>query len=239
MAQGSQSPDDDTIRGGDDLDEVLSRANPNPERSGCPPRDTLMGLGRRTQQLGDPAYEHLVRCSPCYREFRALQQERQTAPVAHGVWTGSRWIAVAAIVVLTAGLAGSWFYIANRAVPPAPLSDSALPPTEVRITELDLRKFAVTRSAQGEAQAAPVILPIGLVDLKLLMPVGSEPGAYDIQLLDANLESKASARATGEIRDYVTTIGARLDLRPLAPGAYQLAVRRQGDDWRLFPARVQ
>lgn len=239
MAERSQPGDDDVVRGGDDLDEVLSRANPNPERSGCPPRDTLMGLARRTHALGDPAYEHLVKCSPCYREFRALQQERSTIPVTPATRSGSRWMAAAAIVLLTAGLAGTWFYVVNRAVPPVRTSDSPLPPTEVRTTELDLRKFAVTRSQQGEADTAPVTLPVGLVELKLLMPVGSEPGTYDIQLLDANLESKASARAAGEIRDYVTTIGARLDLRALPPGPYQLAVRREGDDWRLFPARVQ
>ena len=106
-------------------------------------------------------------------------------------------------------------------------------------TELDLRKFTATRSQQTDAETAPVTLPSALVDLTLLMPVGSEPGSYDVQLLDADLQSKASAHAAGEIRDYVTTIRTTLDLRSVEPGTYQLAVRRAGDDWRLFPARVQ
>ena len=45
MAQAGQPPDDDEVRVGDDIDEVLSRANPNPERIGCPPRETLIGAG--------------------------------------------------------------------------------------------------------------------------------------------------------------------------------------------------
>ena len=71
--RGKQRPGGDTP-GGDELDEVLGRANPNPDRMGCPPRETLIALARRAQPIGDPAYEHLLKCSPCYREFRSLQR---------------------------------------------------------------------------------------------------------------------------------------------------------------------
>ena len=238
MAQRSQPPDDDAVRGGDDIDEILSRANPNPERVGCPPRDTLIGLARRVQPLGDPAYEHLVKCSPCYREFRALQEEHAHRQVSAPLVASSRgWVTAAAVAVLVAGLGGIWFFV-NRQAPPEtpPISPTAT--AELR-TELDLRKFAVTRSEQGSEQAAPVSLPIGVVDLTILLPVGSEPGAYDIQLLDTNLQSRASTRGIGEIRDFVTTIRATIDLRAMLSGTYQLAVRREGDDWRMFPARVR
>ena len=95
MAQPGQSPDDDDVRFGDDIDEVLSRANPNPERIGCPPRETLVGLARRAQPLGDPAYEHLVKCSPCYREFRALQESLPSQSARRSSWSRG-WMAVAA-----------------------------------------------------------------------------------------------------------------------------------------------
>ncbi len=73
----------------------------------------------------------------------------------------------------------------------------------------------------------------------MLLPVGSEPGAYEIQLLDSDLKSRASAHAVGEIRDFVTTVRATVDLRRVPGGTYQLAIRREGDDWRMFPARVK
>lgn len=57
----------------DDLDEVLGTANPNPSRAGCLSPTVLSELAARNQPLGDPAYEHLLTCSECYREFRALQ----------------------------------------------------------------------------------------------------------------------------------------------------------------------
>jgi hypothetical protein len=59
----------------DEMDEVFSRANPNPQRIGCPPRETLIALARKEKGLGDPAYEHLTQCSPCYLEFRDIQRE--------------------------------------------------------------------------------------------------------------------------------------------------------------------
>jgi len=238
MAQRSQPPDDEAGRFGDDIDEVLSRANPNPERVGCPPRDTLIGLARRAQPLGDPAYEHLVKCSPCYREFRALQEDhapRQAASPIPGSHRG--WLAAVAVAVLVAGLGGAWVFMNRQAEP------EIQPASQTRTaglgTELDQRKFAVTRSDQASPEAPPVSLPIGIVDLTLLLPVGSEPGAYDIQVLDSDLKSRASARAVGEIRDFVTTVRATLDLRDVPSGTYQLAIRREGDDWRMFPARVK
>ncbi len=95
------------------------------------------------------------------------------------------------------------------------------------------------RSEQSGDQPEAVPLPTGVVELTLLLPVGSEPGPYDIQVLDADLKSRASAHASGEIQNFVTTIRATLDLRTVPSGTYQLAVRREGDDWRMFPARVK
>lgn len=75
MAQPGQPADDHDAGFGDDIDEVLSRANPNPERIGCLSRETMIELARGARPLGDPAYEHLAKCSPCYQEFRSLQAE--------------------------------------------------------------------------------------------------------------------------------------------------------------------
>ena len=75
MAQQGQAVHDVDVALGDDIDEVLSWANPNPERGGCQSRETLIALASREQPLGDPAYEHLLKCSPCYRDFTALKGE--------------------------------------------------------------------------------------------------------------------------------------------------------------------
>jgi hypothetical protein len=48
--------------------------NPNPTREGCPSRDVLAALARREGSMEDPGYEHLAKCSPCFKDFRAVQQ---------------------------------------------------------------------------------------------------------------------------------------------------------------------
>jgi hypothetical protein len=59
--------------GEDELDRVLAHANPNPQRVGCLSREVIEALAGRRQPLNAPGYEHLLECSECYREFRALQ----------------------------------------------------------------------------------------------------------------------------------------------------------------------
>jgi hypothetical protein len=71
------------------------------------------------------------------------------------------------------------------------------------------------------------------------LPVGSEPGEYQVQVLDANLKSRASSTGKAAIIDYVTTLETTLDTSALPAGGYQLAVRREGNDWQLFPVQLQ
>ena len=59
----------------DEIDRLLSQANPNPRRVGCLPHDVLVSLAARRQPLSAPGYEHLLECSECYREFRELQDK--------------------------------------------------------------------------------------------------------------------------------------------------------------------
>lgn len=247
MPQRGHSPDDDVI--GDEFDEVLGRANPNPERIGCPPRETLVELARRVRPIGDPAYQHLLKCSPCYVEVRSLQ-------VAEGPRTTDRsgrptaWLALAAMLILVVVGAVLFWQRENRAQDgdapaiarndpraPVPPAVSTSPPVQA---QLDLRKFSVFRNAEGQPPPTEVVtLPAGVVDLTLLLPVGSEPGAYEVQLLDSHLKSVAGGRGTGEVRNYVTTVRVTLDLSAAPKGAHQLAVRRQDDQWRMFAARVE
>lgn len=76
MARRNQTRDLAAFGFGEPLDEALRVANPNPTRQGCPSRDILVALSRRERPIGDPAYEHLLDCSPCYSEVRDLQLAR-------------------------------------------------------------------------------------------------------------------------------------------------------------------
>jgi hypothetical protein len=196
----------------------------------------LIALSRRERPIGDPAYEHLLKCSPCYREFRALQQ----SGVSKRADTRPRvvWYAASAAALLLV-IAGAFFILPNqRSRTPVEQPGSASATAELR-AELDLRKYTVARTDQSTPERPPVSLPRGRLTATILLPVGSEPGTYEVQILDSNLRSVASATGDAEIRDFVTTLRAKLDLGSLQAGTYQLALRRHGEDWRLFPADVK
>src|SRR5262245_15554630 len=84
----------------DEMDVVLGRAYPNPTREGCPPVEVLREIARKGRPITDPAYEHVARCSPCYREFRAFQQAGGRARAT--VMARVRWALVAVLVFIVA-----------------------------------------------------------------------------------------------------------------------------------------
>ncbi len=231
-SEGRQA--DPMVGSRDDIDEILGRANPNPERIGCPPQDVLTALARRDRPIEDPAYEHLTKCSPCYREFRSLQIPVLSQSLRA---SGVNWFAAAAMLIVAIG-AGSLFLLRDRGMSLAHVSPADPQPTDVR-TEVDLRRYTVTRSELSQADRVPLTLLRRRLVLTLLLPVGSEPGPYEIRVLDSSLQSSASATGEAVIRNFITSIETVLDLRALPPGDYQLAVRRRGDSWQMFPARVE
>jgi hypothetical protein len=213
-----------------EVDEVFARANPNPERQGCPSDEVLEELALRRRPIDDPGYEHLGQCSPCYRTFRQFQRERGTTPNRRESSYG-RWVAVAAVLGLA--LTSAWFF-ASRRDGSAVIVDGA----EVR-TEMDLRKYAVSRSDDGAETQGPLTAQRAKLDLTILLPVGSEEGSYELQVMDADLRSRGSVMGEARIENFVATLHTRIDTGSLAPGPYKLAIRRKGEDWRLFPVRLE
>jgi hypothetical protein len=101
-----------------------------------------IALARRELPIGDSAYEHLTRCSPCYLEVRALQEAEKGLRRQHVLGLVTRTIAAAVVVFVVA--VAAWFFINNRRV------------TDIR-TELDLRPYALTRGEPPSAERPPSV----------------------------------------------------------------------------------
>jgi hypothetical protein len=56
------------------IDRLLAETHPNPERSGCPSLWLLFGAATWRLPDNHPILSHLTDCSPCYREYRGIQQ---------------------------------------------------------------------------------------------------------------------------------------------------------------------
>jgi hypothetical protein len=212
----------------DEIDQLFGHANPNPDRIGCPPRNVLIELAGRKRPIGDPAYDHLIKCSPCYLEVRGIQEvakgERRRKLLKVVVWP-----VAAAVVVLLAVAARRMLSVGGDREP----SRGA----EFR-TEFDLRPYAITRGAEQGSYLPPLPLPRGHGTLVLKLPTGFEPGTYDVRLLDSQRAAIASGIGEATLQDGVMTLQVTLNLRPLAPGSYQLAIRRNDRPWQVFPAQA-
>jgi hypothetical protein len=206
----------------DELDFLFANASPNPNREGCPSREELRRVSRQKKPIGDPVYMHIVRCSPCFREMRALQQARARDRKARMSTVGA-----AAVVALIAG--GSWWMLRSPHVNN----------TAVIATTLDLRPFIVMRGDTQSEQPPPVVIPRGRLDATILLPLGAEPGLYEVQLLDKALSVRATTTGQADILDSVTTLRSSLNTAAVPTGAYQLEIQRAGGKARGFPAVLE
>jgi hypothetical protein len=160
---------------------------------------------------------------------------------------GLIWAAVAAAVALIAGVL--WFFppASKNTEPPFQDAREVKPADQIAREgqtanplrlDVDLRAF-VTSGKETNDLRQPLALPRRRLYVTVSFPSGFGPGPYEIQVVDSERRPRASASGPAVFRGGTTTLQTTLDLTSLPSGAYRLAVRRQGEDWHLYPARVQ
>ena len=207
----------------DEIDDLFAGAYPNPQRAGCPERETLRAAAARKLAIDHPVYDHLSKCSECYGEFRADQQS-----AARSMWVR---LATAAAVVLAAVAIGG-IYV-GRTFDIGPWSGGT------QSLVLDYRSESVTRSEAGEPVRSTRDLPSKKVDLVILPPIGSEQGPYDLRLVGNGGHVVVAKSAVGEMVNFAVRIRTNLDLRSVPRGPYSLELRRGGEDWDPHPVNVR
>jgi hypothetical protein len=227
MARDKREREPAAFRPEDEIDEVFARANPNPTRIGCPGKDVLRSAARKALPIDHPVFEHLAGCSACYQEFRELQQ-------AVRVPSRVRPALAAAAAVLIA--VGGVTYFGNRVI--GVRGDTQTNATTQPLL-IDYRGEGTTRSEAGDPARKSVTVPRASLEATILLPIGSEPGQYELRLLDGDKRSKLSTEAAGELKDLAVRVNVKLDLRSLPSGAYTLELRRRGEDWDPRPLIIR
>jgi hypothetical protein len=185
----------------------------------------------------DGVLEHLTCCSPCFAQYEQfLAKERSSKSL--------RLLALCASVVLTIGLA-IWFF-ASRTEPIRPEPQIAKPATpppppkiEYQLASIDLRNRAPVRGEQSAAADAVVAtLQRQPLDLRVYLPIGSEPGEYELQIAREAEAAILSARGTARLEDRNVTLRIPVDLRELAPGRYLLGIRKGNFRWMYYPVTL-
>jgi hypothetical protein len=208
---------------------------PNPNRVGCPNSSTLRAMAYRDRRLGlqDIPAAHIVRCSRCFQEYKEF---RRMALIVRRIQITAASLAVAAMIFLTARFA--WNH-AHRSGEPSLAAIQRTPNITPFPLKVDLASFSPTRGDASDHSEKKVHLPQKLLRVDFILPLGLEPGEYEIRLQDSKGTVFIDKRALGRMNDGVTSVGVDIDLASATRGNFTLMIRPPGMDWRRFPAVVE
>jgi hypothetical protein len=217
----------------DPIEEWLLHSHPNPHRVGCPGEEVLKKIADRSLPATDPARKHIRSCSPCYREFAVLRNQRRAAERM----ARQQWLRFAAVVVGVLLVAGIWLGIVfneTRKMTPA-----ASPP--IISIVLHLRDGGPSRGLSNLDQLEKIELPRKLVKLTIELPRFNPSGQYTVGLLksmDSNtvMALAASPSVPGNGGQDVTVV---LDLRQVPAGPYFLGTRRDNYLANYYPVMIR
>jgi hypothetical protein len=202
--------------------QAIVRAYPNPERIGCPSPGALEGMARRTVPMGTAEQEHIFHCSPCFSTYLGIRNQIRRQRAIRMV---SFWAAAAVLVAVLS-------YSGYRLFFPAPAPQQFT-------TAVNMQEHPVFRGIhQAASHPSPFVFPRGIVHLALTLPLGSEPGVYQVQICrdDQTEPLLATSGQAALLSDGSTLLKVNLDTYKLRAGKYALGVRKKEDsEWSYSP----
>ena len=203
------------------IDKFFLKANPNPEREGCPGRDTLNAIAKNTLSVEHPARLHLASCSPCFGEFQQLKEVHRASRLK-----SKKVLLLAALAACVLfGVVGLRLLTRNASAPIATIASPL-------VRTIDLYNVGTVRGVEPGRIADSVLLPAAAVKLRLILPRFSQLGPYRIAVVRDKsgktvlAEGAGAANADGP-RQVVTVM---LDLRSAPSGSYLLATTHGNDE---------
>jgi hypothetical protein len=207
------------------LESVLRTQFPNPRRDGCPGISTLRAIATKRISMRDPAVDHVGHCSPCFAELTDMRRAIQRRNTF--VWAGS---AAAAVLVLA-------LLINNYGLRSGPTA-----PPRHEVAMIDLRHASITRSVQpsGPGGQPTIELPRAILTLTIQLPVGSEPGDYEVTIRKPNESAGVvKGHGTAHLDNGVTKLTVGLDSSVIPTGNYDIAWRMAAFDWQSYPIKIR
>lgn len=205
------------------LEEAILRDYPNPERIGCPGTDALKRIAfQDVPPTSDPAWQHTIRCAPCYTEFLQLRADYKTRRQKARAYKRYAVGGLAASVLICLVWIFGWATTTRRSLD-------------------EYRDLSQVRTLRGEAESSEpkLTFPAAHLNLRFKLPIGSREGTYEVFVLPQG-QSKPVANATGNavMSGGDAILRLKLDLSNVKPGVYQLDFRRDGWDWMLLNCRI-
>lgn len=211
--------------------ESLLNDFPNPERNGCPNSETIKAIafGRIKGEQARRWRVHAATCSPCVREYVAFRKNAERARRVRAAGL----IAAAAVLIVIIG----WAVLAKLGVP---LGHGVVAWAEGwQQASLDLRGHEALRGGEPGPQLSPLVLPRGKLALTIDLPVGGEPGKYDVQVQQPRGQPVAQASGTANLMNGLTVLKLRVDTRHAHAGTASLRVHPPERSWSRYAITVR
>jgi hypothetical protein len=176
-------------------------------------------MARRKVSLRQADRDHIFHCSPCFDAYQGIRNQIRR--------NRSIWITSSTIIAML--LLGIATYFGSKVF--------QRPPQQF-VSALNLQARPVFRgSDQAALQPSPFVLPRGIVHLTITLPLGSEPGAYQIGIFnDGQAEPLLSSSGTAAVHpDGSTVFEVILNSSGLKAGQYAIGVRKDYADWSYSP----
>jgi hypothetical protein len=197
----------------------------SPQRTACPDSGALKLLARRRPSVPESdLIDHIGTCSPCFIEYSKHRTDHKRRVRIYYA------LACAAVVLVCFTAVRSFRTPIDRPSPPG---------TEIAHSQelvLDLRLKGVSRSDTPDKQGDGTTprLPRTRLSLSIQLPVGSEDGTYDLAFVNSLGQSVLEARGDANLQNFVEVLPVQVNLADLAPGMYQLRLRRAQMQWSSY-----
>lgn len=249
-----------------EVDELVRRCKdvclneyPNPDRVGCPSDEAIERLAHEDQDLlrNDELISHVASCSPCFRKHVACRDQvrsRNRLKIAALATAAVLVLVLAVLTVRNLTMAPGQTGISKGGLPsrvpeskaqienqPRAQPDRVAPtskPDEWVVATLDLRDLSGSRG-EGETRPRTRDLARERLNLRVLLPVGSPSGPYEITVRDLAGDFSRTVTANARVNAGETSAQAKLDLTEAPRGPLRFGVRRPGADWAWIDVRVR
>ncbi len=159
--------------------------------------------------------DHLGSCSPCYGDFSQFRETHERS-------RRRTLLAIAASILLVATVAG-WALLRNR-------NENLATQTAI----LDLRNRSVARGTEANQDEPPLELTRTSTNLKILLPLGSSEGPYDVRIVTLSGEELAASSGIAKLDEHITSLEVVLPRDSLRSGKYLLQIRRPQLSWESY-----
>jgi hypothetical protein len=221
----------------------LSEAFPNPERKGCPPNNALRVLASRPKDTDESISNHLTCCSPCFNAYMAHLAHARAELIESQKSRRTTWVTRSLVTagVLAILMIALYVFFNRRHMEPTvaartpepigkPAIPAQMPATAMYVPVLvDLSNASPVRGHDhGESSPLPQVIPSSpLINLNLLLPLGSEERRYSVSL-SSSRDVVWSGLALAHLKNGQMLLHMHADFSHVPAGNYDLVVVSKG-----------